>query len=74
MTDAGGVVFDRSTTIKHIETGVTITIDNSEIGADMPARSHLQQRNVGMAAMSKKLGVTVKKNECIFIFNQGRVS
>lgn len=66
MTEAGDRTLCRETTVKHIETGVTVIVTNAGIPTDHPQPNHLQQRDRALVLMSGKLGVDVSRNECTF--------
>lgn len=66
MTEAGDRTLCRETTVKHIETGVTVTVTNSGIPIDSHQPHHLEQRDRALVLMSGKLGIDVSRNECTF--------
>jgi hypothetical protein len=72
-TKAGSRILARKTIVKHIETGITITVDNSDIPIDQPYKSHKQQRDMALQLMTIKLGVPVEPSECAFDFKVNQV-
>lgn len=68
MTSAGDRTMCRETTVKHIETDMTITVTNAGIPTDNHQPHHLEQRDRALVLMSGRLGVDVLRNECTFDF------
>lgn len=69
MTKAGDRILNRRTTAKHIETGYTVVVDNSDIPVTAPHRSHLQQRNIALSRLSNDLGTDVTRDNCKWAFD-----
>lgn len=68
MTGAGNRIMNRVTKATHKETGVTVTVDNSDIPVTERSRSHREQRDIAVDLLSEKLGVNVDRDKCSFQF------
>lgn len=70
MVEAGRVL-TRKTVVKHSKSGLVVTVDNKHIPTNAPHRSHMQQRDVALVELSKKLGEPVKLSHCAFDYSVG---
>ncbi|NIS17693.1 MAG: hypothetical protein GWO41_15030, partial [candidate division Zixibacteria bacterium] len=55
MTEAGCRILNRRTIARHKETGLEITVDNSDIPVHQESRSHMQQRELALQLMALNL-------------------
>ena len=68
MTEAGDRIMNRRTIVRHKETGLEITVDNSDIPVHLEPRSHIQQRELALQLMARNLGTAVDIGDCTFEF------
>lgn len=66
MTDAEYRILNRRTVAIHKETLTKVVIDNGAIPVENAPRFHIEQRDVALGLLAKKLGIGVEKRDCLF--------
>lgn len=59
-------MLSRRTTAIHKETQTKVVINNEGIPIDNQPKSHINQRDEALSILSKKLGINIKKGDCLF--------